>query len=64
MQPYSIITVQQLNDHLSDLRLEAARARLTSRQNSSSRSTLLSRVLKRFGRSVSPSASKPAVRHL
>jgi hypothetical protein len=64
MQPYSNITVQQLSDHLSDLRLEAARARLSSRQNDPFRPTLLKRMLKRFGRSISPSASRPAVRHL
>ena len=48
MQPYSTVTVQQLNDHLAALRLEAAQARLVSRQTSSGIPTLLGRVLTLF----------------
>ena len=64
MQPYSTITVQQLNDHLSALRLEAAQARQVSRQSGPSEHSLLSRVLSLFRRPAQPGASKPSAHTL
>ncbi|WP_407570986.1 hypothetical protein [Deinococcus altitudinis] len=63
MQPYSTITVQQLSDHLSALRQEAAQARLVSSRKPFT-SGLIGRLLKHFRRPARPGASKPSVHTL
>lgn len=64
MQPYTTITVQQLTDHLSALRREAAQARVVSGRSNPLNPGLLSRVLKHFRRPARPGASKPSIHTL